>query len=134
MMTLETHTMCVGPLIAPTGRPVDQDRASRTDKDRCKHQAAVEHADTTPAITAIARRSARRQGLADHRRLLARFNAAVGVTLARRSARMVHACLRELCKQALRGSSATSRWGIAILRSLVPRAPARLISLQRHFR
>ena len=94
MVTSETHTMCVGPLIAPTGRPVDQDRASRTDKDRCKHQAAVEHADTTPAITAIARRSARRQGLADHRRLLARFRAAVGVALARRSARMVHACLR----------------------------------------
>ena len=53
-----------------------------------------EHADTTAAITAIARRAARRQGLADHRRLLGRFRAAVGVALARCSARMVHACSR----------------------------------------
>ena len=53
-----------------------------------------EHAHTTAAITAIARRVARRQGLADHRRLLARFRAAVEEALARRSARMVHACFR----------------------------------------
>ena len=58
-----------------------------------------EHADTTAVITAIARRAARRQGLADHRRLLTRFRAAVGVALARRSARMVHACLRRPAEQ-----------------------------------
>ena len=46
------------------------------------------------AITAIAWRAARRQGLADHRRLVACFRAAVGVALARRSARAVHACSR----------------------------------------
>ena len=54
-----------------------------------------EHAGTTAAVTAIARRAARRQGLADHRRLRAHFRAAVGVALAQHSARMVHACLRQ---------------------------------------
>ena len=29
MMTLKTHTMCMDPLFAPTGRPVDQDRCKQ---------------------------------------------------------------------------------------------------------
>ena len=45
-------------------------------------------------LMAIARRAARRRGLADFRPLLARARAAIGVALARRTARMVHACLR----------------------------------------
>ena len=53
-----------------------------------------EHADTTATLTAMARRIARRRGLADHKPVLSRMRAAVGVALARRSARMVHACLR----------------------------------------
>ena len=53
-----------------------------------------EHAETTTALVTIARRVARRQGLADHRPVLNRIRAAVGVALARRCARMVHSCLR----------------------------------------
>ena len=54
-----------------------------------------EHAETTTALVTIARRVARRQGLADHRPVLNRIHAAVGVALARRCARMVHSCLRQ---------------------------------------
>ena len=43
----------------------------------------------------LCRRAARRQGLADHLPLLARVRAAVGIALARRNARTVHACLRQ---------------------------------------
>ena len=53
-----------------------------------------EHAETTAALTTMARRAARRQGLSDHGHLLNRARAAVGVALARRCARMVQACLR----------------------------------------
>ena len=53
-----------------------------------------EHAETTAALTSLARRAARRQGLADHEPLLTKARAAIGVALARRCARMVHACLR----------------------------------------
>ena len=52
-----------------------------------------EHAETTAALTTLARRAARRQGLSDYGPLLARARAAIGVALARRCARMVHACL-----------------------------------------
>jgi hypothetical protein len=54
-----------------------------------------EHPDTTAVLHALCRRAARRQGLADHLPLLARVRAAVGIALARRNARMVHACLRQ---------------------------------------
>jgi hypothetical protein len=54
-----------------------------------------EHPDTSAVLHALCRRAARRQGLADHLPLLARVRAAVGIALARRSARMVHACLRQ---------------------------------------
>lgn len=53
-----------------------------------------EHAETTAVLTTLARRAARRQGLSDHGPLLAKARAAIGVALARRCARMVHACLR----------------------------------------
>ena len=53
-----------------------------------------EHPDTSAALLAIARRAARRRGMADFERLLARARAAIGVALARRAARMVHACMR----------------------------------------
>ena len=54
-----------------------------------------EHPDTTAVLHALCRRAARRQGLADHLPPLARVRAAVGIALARRNARMVHACLRQ---------------------------------------
>ena len=54
-----------------------------------------EHPDTTAVLHALCRRAARRQGLADHLRLLARVWAVVGIALARHNARMVHACLRQ---------------------------------------
>jgi hypothetical protein len=53
-----------------------------------------EHPDTTAVLVAIAQRAARRQGCADHKPLLARARAAIGVALARRGARMVMRCLR----------------------------------------
>ena len=53
------------------------------------------HPDTTAVLHALCRRAARRQGLADHLPFLARVRAAVGIALARRNARMVHACLRQ---------------------------------------
>ena len=52
-----------------------------------------EHPDTSAALHALARRIARRRGLADHRSVLARIRRAVGVALARRGAQMAHACL-----------------------------------------
>ena len=54
-----------------------------------------EHPDTIAVLHVLCRRAARRQGLADHLRLLARVRAAVRIALARRTARMVHACLRQ---------------------------------------
>ena len=54
-----------------------------------------EHPDTTAVLLAVARRTARRQGLADPLPVLRRMRASIGVALARRAARMVHACLRD---------------------------------------
>ena len=54
-----------------------------------------EHPDTTAVLHGVCRRAARRQILSDHVRLLARVRAAVGIALAHRNARMVHACLRQ---------------------------------------
>ena len=53
-----------------------------------------EHEETTAILDRIARRAARRFGHATHTALLGRARAAIGVALARRAARMVHACLR----------------------------------------
>ena len=52
-----------------------------------------EHADTSSALVALARRAARRLGRASHLPLLAKVRAGVGVALARRAARMVIRCL-----------------------------------------
>jgi hypothetical protein len=52
-----------------------------------------EHADTSSALVALARRAARRLGRASHLPLLAKVRAGIGVALARRAARMVLRCL-----------------------------------------
>ena len=52
-----------------------------------------EHPDTTAALTALARRAARRRGLPSHAALLQRTRAQVGAALARRLAAMLRACL-----------------------------------------
>ena len=55
-----------------------------------------EHADTTSVMVALARRAARRRGYADHKPLLARARAAIGVALACRLARMALSCQARL--------------------------------------
>ncbi len=55
-----------------------------------------EHADTSAAMVALARRAARRRGFADFRPVLARARAAVGLALARRCANMVLSCQARL--------------------------------------
>ena len=52
-----------------------------------------EHPDTTAALTAMARRAARRHGVPDHAPLLRRARAQVGAALARRAAAMLRACM-----------------------------------------
>jgi len=52
-----------------------------------------EHPDTTAVLTGLARRAARRRGLASHRPLLRQVRAQVGAALARRAAAMLRACL-----------------------------------------
>ena len=52
-----------------------------------------EHPETTAMLVSLARTAARRVGLQDHRLLLRRTRAAVGVELMRRAVRMMRACL-----------------------------------------
>ena len=54
------------------------------------------HPDATAIMTTIAKRAARRRGVADHGLILRRAQVKVGVQLARRAARMVLACLPQL--------------------------------------
>ena len=60
-----------------------------------------EHADTSAVLTAIARRAARRKGLADFRPLIFNARASIGAALARRSARMVLSCQARLSSRSL---------------------------------
>ena len=60
-----------------------------------------EHADTTSVLTELAKRAARRRGLADHRPILARARRGIGIAIVRRAARMVHACQARLDKRQL---------------------------------
>ena len=60
-----------------------------------------EHADTTAVLTELAKRAARRRGLADHRPILARARRGIGIAIVRRAARMVHACQARLDKRQL---------------------------------
>ena len=53
-----------------------------------------EHEETSIVLEQLARRAARRFGHADHKWFLAKSRVDVGVALARRSAQMVHACMR----------------------------------------
>ena len=52
-----------------------------------------EHPDTTAVLTQLARRAARRRGVASHAPLLRRARAGIGAALARRAAAMLRACL-----------------------------------------
>ena len=60
------------------------------------------HLNTDSAMEQLARQAARRTGFADHRPLLRRARAAVGVALWRRAAAMVTACLPRLSQDCLR--------------------------------
>ena len=51
------------------------------------------HPDATVLLTSVAQRAARRRGLGDHRSILRRAMAKVGVQIWRRAAAMVRACL-----------------------------------------
>ena len=84
--------------------------------------------DTTGVLHALCRKAARRQGLADHLPLFARVRAAVAIVLARRSAHMVHACLRP---PALLGWAAVRQcaWRRACYGLWGPRACARRSSV-----
>ena len=58
--------------------------------------------DATALLTKMAKRAARRRGLADHRLLLRRAMVKVGAAIPRRAAKMVFACLPRLSGRASR--------------------------------
>ena len=60
------------------------------------------HINTESVLEQLARQAARRTGFADHRPLLRRTRAAVGVALWSRAAAMVTACLPKLSPDSLR--------------------------------
>ena len=55
--------------------------------------------DSVATVERIAQQAARRAGVADHRSLLRRSRAAVGVAIWRRAALMAHACLPRLSRE-----------------------------------
>ena len=52
-----------------------------------------EHPDTTAALTQLARRAARRQGVRDHKNLLRRARAQIGAAFARHLSALLRTCL-----------------------------------------
>ena len=73
------------------------------------------HPETEVMLEAMAVQAARRRGLRDHRLLLRRVRAAVGVALVRRSVRMVAACLPHLAEGEARLLLGAAREGDAPL-------------------
>jgi hypothetical protein len=61
------------------------------------------HPETTVVLEALAKQAARRRGLRDHRLVLRRARAAIGVKLVQRAVRMVRACLTEAADEDLNG-------------------------------